>query len=59
MYSCSIGKQTDTHTDRLEDRIDVTSQRKGVSCLCSDNPQRDNLDGIIRSEDLCLREKVI
>ena len=62
MYTRSIGEQIDIHADRMADRIDVsqkTSPSKGVSGLASDNPQRDNLDGISRSEDLCLKEKVI
>ena len=37
----------------------TTSQSKGVSDLGYDNPQRDNLGGIIRNEDLCLIEKVV
>ena len=57
VYTCNIGKQTDIHTDKLEGKI-VVPQSKCASDLGSDNPQRGILDGISRSEDLCLKEKV-
>ena len=62
VYTCNVEKQTDVHTNKLEVGIDfsqTTSQSKGVSDLGYDNPQRDNLGGIIRNEELCLKEKVV